>query len=100
MVREEQARIAQQVADRWIRRRQYPSVPLFHLPAGLVSALELGDRLLAMDRCTVFTVTAVGPGALVLAGSETTQAVFDNHGYADYAWAYYAAPHLHWLLNR
>lgn len=88
--------LAQKVAGLWLKRRSMPSVPLFTLPRGLVSSLRLDDLVMGTDR-KLYKVTAVGPGALVLdTGFETRE--YTNQGYGDYAWAYFAAPELHWLF--
>lgn len=64
----------------------------------MVASLELGDRVRGMDRVD-YEVSAVGPGALVLSVGDRDR-VFTNKGYGSYAWAYFAAPELHWLINR
>lgn len=91
--------IVRRVVDRWALQRGAPpsSRRVPSLPVGLVSSLSLGDRVRAMDGA-VLSVTSVGPGALVLEGSEGCPLVFTNRGHRPYSWAYYAAPHLCWLL--
>lgn len=69
----------------------------FPLPRALVSSLALEDMVMGTNGM-LYKVTAVGPGALVLdAGVETRE--YTNQGYGDYAWAYFAAPELHWLIT-
>lgn len=88
------------VAARWLLNHESPpqSRKPFSLPIGMVATLELGDQVEGMDG-TAYEVTAVGPGALALTVGDETR-IFTNQGYGAYSWAYYAAPHLHWLINR
>jgi len=95
----EKKRLASKVASMWLKRRSMPSVPPAKLPCGLVSALKLEDLLVGMDS-RIYQVTSVGPGGLVLevVGADETK-TYLNNGYGDYAWAYFAAPELHWLIT-
>ena len=87
------------VAARWLLSHELPpqSKLPFHLPVALVAHLSVGQNIRAIDG-QVYVVTAVGPGALMLDNGRE-QLIFANHGYGSYSWAYYAAPHLHWVLN-
>lgn len=97
MGRAEQKRLAGKVAGLWLKRKSMPSTVPFHLPRGLVSALCLGDVVRGMNGL-LYKVTAVGPGALMLEAEVETRE-YTNQGYGDYAWAFFAAPEIHWLLT-